>query len=67
VSSTSTTHVSLRIPRPVFGLGLLEAVPAQTILANADPDDANKDGISGRPNLITSALTGAQELGRHRR
>ena len=59
-----TTHVSLRIPRPVFGLGLLEAVPAETILANADPDDANKDGISGRPNLITSALTGAQELGR---
>jgi len=35
------------------GLGLLEAVPAASILALADPDDADGDGISGRPNLVT--------------
>ncbi|HVE77397.1 MAG TPA: di-heme oxidoredictase family protein [Gemmatimonadaceae bacterium] len=46
--------VSLRLPPPVFGVGLIEAIPASAILANADPDDADGDGISGRPNLVTS-------------
>jgi len=35
------------------GLGLLEAVPDATLLALADENDANGDGISGRPNWIT--------------
>ncbi|MFN0214588.1 MAG: di-heme oxidoredictase family protein [Saprospiraceae bacterium] len=34
------------------GLGLLEAVPDADLLAWADPDDTNGDGISGRPNWI---------------
>ena len=34
------------------GLGLLEAVPDATILALTDENDANGDGISGRPNWI---------------
>ena len=37
---------------PVFGLGLIEAVSEQDILALADPDDADNDGISGRPNYV---------------
>jgi CxxC motif-containing protein (DUF1111 family) len=60
----ATTHVSMRIPRPVFGLGLIEAVPDETILANADPTDADHDGVSGRPNLVSDPVTGAQRLGR---
>jgi len=32
----------------LFGLGLAEALPEETILALADPDDDNGDGISGR-------------------
>jgi CxxC motif-containing protein (DUF1111 family) len=36
----------------VVGLGLIEAIPDQTILGNADPTDVNGDGVSGRPNLI---------------
>jgi CxxC motif-containing protein (DUF1111 family) len=60
----AATHVSMRIPRPVFGLGLLEAVDATTILANADPDDANGDGIKGRPNMVTDPVTGQSVLGR---
>ncbi len=60
----ATTHVSKRIPRPVFGLGLLEAVPEATILANADPSDSNHDGISGRPNMVPDPVTGAPTLGR---
>ncbi|MCR9162817.1 MAG: di-heme oxidoredictase family protein [Nannocystaceae bacterium] len=36
----------------VLGLGLIEAIPEDDILAQADPDDANGDGISGRPNYV---------------
>lgn len=36
----------------VGGLGLIEAVDDATILAIADPDDADGDGISGRPQMI---------------
>ena len=34
------------------GLGFIDAVPDAAILALADPNDANGDGISGRPNWI---------------
>jgi CxxC motif-containing protein (DUF1111 family) len=47
-------HVSTRLPPPVFGVGLIEAIPQATILARADPDDLDGDGISGRPNWVTA-------------
>ena len=47
--------VSVRLPPPVFGVGLIEAIPEASILALADPDDRDGDGISGRPNWVTSA------------
>lgn len=43
---------SLRVAPPLLGLGLLEAVAPQDILALADPKDVNKDGISGRLNRV---------------
>lgn len=39
----------------VTGLGLLEAVDDATILALADPDDRNGDGISGRVAFVDSS------------
>jgi CxxC motif-containing protein (DUF1111 family) len=45
--------VSLRLPPPVFGAGLIEAIPESEILSRADPNDADGDGISGRPNWVT--------------
>ena len=42
----------------VFGFGLLDAVPDATILALADPDDRNGDGISGRPNRFFDGRLG---------
>ena len=45
--------VSLRLPPPVFGVGLIEAIPESEILSRADPNDVNGDGISGRPNWVT--------------
>jgi CxxC motif-containing protein (DUF1111 family) len=47
--------VSVRLPPPVFGVGLIEAIPETAILALADPDDQDGDGISGRPNWVTAA------------
>ena len=42
--------VATRNPVPFFGLGLLAELPEEEILSRADPDDADGDGISGRPN-----------------
>ncbi|MGK7877555.1 MAG: di-heme oxidoredictase family protein [Xenococcaceae cyanobacterium] len=55
---------SLRIPPPVFGLGLLEAVPEKTIRDLADPEDKNQDGISGRPNEVWDVSTQSVAMGR---
>jgi CxxC motif-containing protein (DUF1111 family) len=55
---------SLRIPPPVFGLGLLEAVPEATLLALADPEDADGDGISGRVNHVWDEVLEAFVPGR---
>ncbi|HZF17371.1 MAG TPA: di-heme oxidoredictase family protein [Steroidobacteraceae bacterium] len=56
--------VSPRVADPVFGLGLLEAVPEGELIAAADPDDANHDGISGRPNRVWDRASQSQRLGR---
>jgi CxxC motif-containing protein (DUF1111 family) len=40
-------------PPAVTGLGFLDAVSDEDILAWADPDDINGDGISGAPNWIS--------------
>lgn len=45
------TMISARAAPPMIGLGLLEAISAQDILARADPDDADGNGISGRANI----------------
>jgi len=48
----------------MIGLGLVEAIDEQDILAHADPDDSDHDGISGRANWVKSLETGKLELGR---
>lgn len=58
------TQLSARIAPPMIGLGLLEAIPTASILANADPDDANGDGISGRANQVWDDALGKTVLGR---
>jgi CxxC motif-containing protein (DUF1111 family) len=47
------TLSSRRMPPAVFGMGLIEAIPVDSILARADPTDVDGDGISGRPNFVT--------------
>jgi CxxC motif-containing protein (DUF1111 family) len=55
---------SVRLAPPVFGLGLLELIPESSIIANADPDDKNGDGISGKANYVYDPFTKKTELGR---
>ena len=56
--------ISPRIAPPVFGIGLLEAIPEDEILADADPADEDGDGISGRPNYVWDFAKATQALGR---
>jgi CxxC motif-containing protein (DUF1111 family) len=46
--SEATDSVRINVPY-IFGLGLVEAIPEEEILARADPEDRDGDGISGRP------------------
>jgi CxxC motif-containing protein (DUF1111 family) len=56
--------MSPRIAPPMIGLGLVEAIPEDAIRANADPDDTNSDGISGRTNEVWSLSQNKVMLGR---
>lgn len=55
---------SARVAPPVSGRGLMEAIPESTIVALADPDDKNHDGISGRPNHVWDVRKKSLVLGR---
>ncbi|QSQ26774.1 c-type cytochrome [Pyxidicoccus parkwayensis] len=55
---------SARVAPANFGLGLLEAVPEDTLLARADPDDRDGDGISGRANHVDDVTEGRKRMGR---
>lgn len=56
---------STRIAPSMIGLGLLEAISEEAIRANADPDDKNQDGVTGRPNEVWDAKTQSLTLGRY--
>ena len=56
--------LSPRVAPPMFGVGLLEQIHPGDILANADPDDADGDGISGKPSMVRDPATGELALGR---
>ena len=56
--------MSPRVAPPMIGLGLLEAIAASDILAGADPNDADGDGITGRARWVWSPEHGRMMLGR---
>jgi len=56
--------IARRIPIPLFGAGLVEAIADEAILALADPDDRDRDGISGRASIIRDVTTGLSRVGR---
>ena len=40
----------------IFGLGLVDRLPEDVLLANADPDDLDGDGISGRARIVDGRI-----------
>jgi CxxC motif-containing protein (DUF1111 family) len=54
----SATSQALRSTPPVFGFGLIDGIPEETILANEDPADMDGDGISGRANRFIDGRMG---------
>lgn len=60
----SDLQISPRLAPAVFGLGLLEAIPVEDLLALEDPEDADGDGISGRANWVEDVETGEKLVGR---
>lgn len=57
------TTLSPRVTPQMIGLGLLEAIHESDIAGNADPDDQDGDGISGKYQILGDA-NGNQILGR---
>ncbi|MCP3168052.1 di-heme oxidoredictase family protein [Myxococcus qinghaiensis] len=57
-------RASARLAPALVGLGLLEAVDESTLLAVADENDCDGDGISGRPGLSRGSPGEEPRLGR---
>jgi len=56
--------ISPRIANQMVGLGLLEAISDNDILARVDINDTNGDGISGKPNYVHDIASNSTKLGR---
>ncbi len=55
---------SPRVAPALSGSGLVEAIPEAAILAGADAQDKDGDGISGRPNYVWDPESASMRLGR---
>jgi len=60
----TTNVVARRMPIPVFGDGLVEAILDDTLLALEDPSDRNRDGVTGRASIVTDPITRERRVGR---
>ena len=54
----SATAQARRSTPPLFGFGLVDAIPETTLLSHEDPHDANGDGIYGRANRTIDGRVG---------
>ena len=61
---SANTRVSARLAPPLMASGLIDQMSASQIMANADPEDLDNDGISGRVRLVTDRQTGKRVPGR---
>ncbi len=57
-------NLARRIPVPLFGAGLIEAIPDSVIRTWEDPEDRNHDGIHGRAVLVVDPATQTMRVGR---
>ena len=63
-SLPSNLLTSPRVAPVNFGLGLLEAIPEETLRNLADPRDDDHDGISGRVNTVYDVILKKYVVGR---
>jgi CxxC motif-containing protein (DUF1111 family) len=56
--------VAHRMPISVFGAGLVEAIPDETLRGLEDPFDRNGDGVRGRASMVVDLATGERRVGR---
>lgn len=54
--------VTTRLTTPLFGAGLIEAIPADQILSRSGKDQGM--GVKGHANMVTNPLNGQTEVGR---
>jgi CxxC motif-containing protein (DUF1111 family) len=64
VLPADTNVFARRVPIPLFGAGLVEAIADETLRSLEDPNDRNGDGVSGRAALIVDVETGERRVGR---
>jgi len=57
--------LSSRLAPALLGLGLLEQLSDEQILANEDIEDKNNDGISGKANIVYSPSEKTFKVGRY--
>lgn len=60
----AAVKISPRIAPHLIGLGLLEAIAEEDILANSDEFDSDQDGISGRANYVWDIVSDQEVIGR---
>jgi CxxC motif-containing protein (DUF1111 family) len=56
--------IARRVPIPLFGAGLVDAILDDTLRALEDPADRDRDGITGRAALVRDVATGQTRVGR---
>jgi CxxC motif-containing protein (DUF1111 family) len=56
--------ISRRLPIPLFGAGLVEAIPDEVLIGLEDPTDRNRDGVSGRAARVVDVSSGQVRVGR---
>ncbi len=56
--------IGRRAPIPLFGAGLIEAIPDETIAAREDPQDRDGDGVRGRAARVFDVATRRERIGR---
>ena len=56
--------IARRAPIPLFGAGLVEAIPDEVLMALEDPVDRDRDGVSGRAAIVVDVATGQRRVGR---
>ncbi|WP_053979498.1 di-heme oxidoredictase family protein [Marinagarivorans algicola] len=55
---------SIRLAPALYGVGLVDLLEPAALLAHADPNDLNNDGISGRANAVWDIKKSALALGK---